>query len=494
MFGRSASASTERLLRSDDVAPPDPEAPAKEEGVVEVTAGLRIREYRHALLTPAGPRRFRTFLTEGLRSVGATEVRVTVPATWDDAAVAAATHTLTIQERFARDRTPATLGGFTEFSANGIADGRRVGVTYGRGMPALGIPGSSSALTAVLLNEDELAVARRGLAMRILGHLAHRTRHFPYPPWWEVRDGPVLAPRDQASSVLKASPPRVPIPDVRVTWRERRAIDISLPATAGDQFNELWAHHPGVAAFLLTAHLAPSADGQIVWIPGAKTPSATAIGDREPRRVGLAFAMIVGTTGPTNEFRLIEDGAGLVLTNDAFARLRDALRAGDEFELPMSSHTSKLRLTFRPPSTGLGAEEDSRPDAEWECFEPAVARLPTGRVAIDRVDLLTPSGILYERVGLQTMANLIESVIATVEGAASTHPVTEPLVLGIEVTLASGTPTRVAVQYRGAPSAILGAVQKAVEVTAAPASLFGEISFRLECRVSPNLGAGLTSA
>jgi|GEM_PF-5588477 len=60
------------------------------------------------------------------------------------------------------------------------------------GTAVAGIPGSEAMLVAALLNGEEYELALRGLATRLLGRLAERARHFPYPPCWAVRDAAVL--------------------------------------------------------------------------------------------------------------------------------------------------------------------------------------------------------------------------------------------------------------------------------------------------------------
>src|SRR5436309_3677649 len=164
---------------------------------VELSAGLYAHEYAHAIDTRDGLRRMRTFVTEGLAALGAQEVSATVPVDWGDDPVRAVLELFRQLERLAADRNPAVLGGYTAFQSIVLGGGRLLGVTYARGTQIRGISVGSFTLAAVLLHEEELRLAERGLGTRVLGRLALRARYFPYPAWWEVRDVPVLGPREQ---------------------------------------------------------------------------------------------------------------------------------------------------------------------------------------------------------------------------------------------------------------------------------------------------------
>jgi hypothetical protein len=229
----------------------DPDAPARGVAAHDLGDGLTVHQYLHAIHGETGPIAVRTLLTEGLAAMKAREVRVTLPAEWDETTVGAAGKLLSTLWRLTAEGRPAKLGGWTGFETSELASGKRVGVTYARGTPIRGIPGAEAALAAVLLHREELELVQQGLATRVLGRLASRARYFPYPPCWEVRTAPVLRASEQAGSLLERMP-RVSVGDLRVTVEESPAggepdttVFLSLPEDAREVFAEIWSSGPG---------------------------------------------------------------------------------------------------------------------------------------------------------------------------------------------------------------------------------------------------------
>ena len=340
----SGSASAGQGVVGETVDEPEtPEGSTRHVRALTLGGGLTVHEYRHVYETQEGRQRMRTFLTEGLVMHGAHEVRLTVPASWSESSVEAALEVLAIQGKFAAEGRAAVLGGFTGLRPRG-GDARLLGITYARGTPIDGIDGSEAALVAVRLHEDELALAQKGLTTRVLGALAERARFFPYPPWWEVRTSPVLGPRDQEHSMLEKIRPWIAVGDVHLTRVDETLLRLSLPREAARAFAE-WRQHPEAEAVTILTTLAPDADGQMIWKPGATEPMATAIHDAVPRRMGYAFVSLLRVDA--NDVRLIEDGVALMLAAEAFDQVREALAAGRDLTLPVETETT-LRVEFRP--------------------------------------------------------------------------------------------------------------------------------------------------
>ena len=333
-----------------DEGPIDPAEAAERVGSSAVSTGLTIHEYRHALAGPESPRLVRTFVTEGLLPLGSQEVRATVPRSWDASSVESVVNVLARQERFVTEGRAAVLGGFTGLRVKGATGGDLLGITYARGTPVAGIDGAEAALVAVRLHEEELELVQKGLATRVLGALATRARFFPYPPWWEVRTEPAFGRRDQEHSLLERIRPWLTVGDAHLTRFDTTTLQLSLPPDAVWTFQSLWEQHPDTGALVLLTQLAPDADGQMVWVPGATEPQATAAGPIAPRRMGHAFAVL--TRAETTSEKLLEDGLGLLLADADFDRVRDALIAGQDLALPVGDGVT-LQLEFRPVDPSL---------------------------------------------------------------------------------------------------------------------------------------------
>lgn len=459
--------------QADEDAAIDTDAPARRVATRQVRDGLAIHEYHHAAFSVRGPFPVRTFMTEGLAALEAREVRATVPAGWDDPAIAVVGKLFSTLHQLAADGRPAMLAGWSGFQASGLSGGALIGVTYARGTPVLGIPGADAALVAVLLHPEELELVQQGLMTRVLGRLATKARHFPYPPCWEVRTTPVFRMKEQAESLL-ARMPLAGCGDLRVTVEESNegapaaTVCLSLAADDVGTLAEIWSDAtPSVVA--LAALLSPDADGQATWVPGQTERTANTC-VTAPRRLGYAFLTVAFIDDSPAMLRYIEDGVGLILPEAARARLREALASGEALELPIDGE-SRLVLELR--SEGR------------ETYQPAAPRSQTGPVKIDRIVLLLPDDELRARVEVATLTGLITSVEQILERVAGLHPMDAPTELAIGLTLAPEQQPRVQLAYRGVrQDALLITLAKELEALA-PVPVRGEVPFRIEATIQP---------
>jgi len=472
----------------------DPAAPATAARARQVGDQLTIHEYRHAAVTADGVIAARTFVTEGIAAVGAQEIRVTAPADWDERAIGVITTLLAKLARFAAEGEPAVLGGFTGFHNQGLPGVDHVGVLYARGTEVAGIPGAETALVAVLLHPDELALVQRGLATRVLACLSLRARVFPYPACWEVRQAPVLSPADHAESTLARIAPQATLGDVRVTVvtdgptpaasTEAVAI-VSLPARAARRLAAEWL--PSAPRMLvLLAQPAPDLDGLKVWVPGSDEPTA-AVATSEVHRMGCAFVALAGVDGQAPALKHLEDGVTVLLDPARFDQVRAALTAGDDLSLELDGGAA-LRIEFRPddvlddPFTGATL----RAAGGWERRRPgSPAPPPEGRARLDQVVLLVPDEVLRARVAVDELAAFVRAIVPIVDRVADDHPPVETLSIKLGLSLAPGRGPEVEVASRGrAPAALFEELLEALQALAPP-PVHGEVPFHVDLIVEP---------
>lgn len=454
----------------------DPSAPAVRVDSFALAPQLRVHMFRHAICSPGGVVPLRTFLSEGLSGWGASEVSVTQPAGWGDAAMGSALNLLKDLAVFAADGRPAVLGGYTGFRSKAFGLDRLVGVTYARGTAVRGLPGGVANLAAVLLHAEEYELVQRGLAARVLGRLAARALYFPYPACWELRDRPVLGLAEQMRSVIHDVGPRLPLGDARVTMVDDLILDVSLPPEAVRVFRELWEASPTADAFFFPAHLAPDADAQRIWLPDATEPHATARSADPPRRMGYAFGLFA-TTPEASRVTLPEDGAMVGLTPRDFAELRESVLTGRDVDLPVEPRFT-LRVRFR---------SDAPVQPGWVRHEPSGGpRVDVGRVAVSGVTLLVTNDELAERVETRALADLIERATQAMERVACERPVDAKVPVAAAFTLRPGAPPEVQVAWQGTEApALLGPLHEAL-IALEPIEVRGEVAFRLETEVHPH--------
>ncbi len=442
-----------------------------------LTARLRVRAYVHTVAIRGVPTALRTFVSEGFASRGGSEVRVSMPAAWDDAAQGAALALLRAVDESADEHGVPALGGFTAFRSPALGGGRTLGVLWARGGELPGVRGSVAMLAAVLLHDEEFDLVQEGHAARVLGRLAMRARHFPFPYWWELRDAPVLTREAMRASVLENVGPRMGAGDARATRIGERAYELSLPDEAAETFCALWRELPTQDAFVLHTHLSPAAEAQYVW--PADASGGNAVGSATAQRYGFAFAMLVGA-GDDDRVRHIEDGLAVVLTPATFARVREALEHGRRIVVPLAdgaTFTVKVRpASLEDPFTGAALLAAGG----WETHEPDTAAPSLGRATLDRVVLMLSDADTRARVDADTLASITRAVHDTVESLAARHPVRAPVSLAVQLTLVPFRAPKVDVAWRGASAPALLDPLRAALMAMPAADVRDEVPLRLD--------------
>jgi hypothetical protein len=465
----------------------DPSAAATHIATTRVSDRLVVHEWAHAYHGKDEPIAVRTFITEGLEAMGATEVRATVPADWTDAALDAARKILVVQEGFAADGKPAVLGGFTGFRSPPLAGDKIIGVTYARGMPVPGIPRSATSLVTVLLHADELAIAERGLATRILGLLAFEERLFPYPWCWTVRATPVLTLARQEKSLIERAG-YLACGDTRVTIESAaghapQTIVISLPPDAAPKLASALSEPADARVLALVAKLSPNADGQQVWGADGEL-RATTCGGEMPRRMGATFVVIGASEEDPATFRRIEDGVAFVVSAAQFDRVRDALTEGRDLTMTIDDAVELVvehrRNVIVDPFTGAATT------ADWERYRPNQPAPRMGRVSTDQIVLLNSEEQLAERIETPILAAEIKRVQEVVERLAGEQPVERAMSIAVGLTYAPGTPPKVQLAFGGGPEPMMLESLHYELTHSAPVAVRGEVAFRIELKVHPH--------
>lgn len=447
----------------------NPEAPAQKAQLIEFSAELSVQEYRHAINTADGALQLRTFVSRGLSNLGAAELRFTLPADWGNEIVSWAISFLGELLRLTKEGRPAELGGFTGLRSSIFGSGL-IGFIYARATPLLGIDEGQLAL--VLLNEEELNLVMEGNATRILGRLAERARFFPYPPWWELRAEPVLSRHAQQESILLKIPVRVGPRDSRVTRIDDKRIVVSLGPQAPQMFRRMWEQGAIVDVFALVAMLAPDADAQMVWIPGADAPCATSAGDRPPRKFGHSFAAFLRQSEESDRYRMIEDGLGIFLENGSFERLRDALCAGT----PLIVHLAD----------GATLEVQFRPKEGWEIYEPDGGKRPqTGRLETTMITLLLADSLLASRVEVEVLAGVMQQIEHLIENLAAKYTVRSTVDVSLAITLRPNNPCEAEISWRhGDASALHQPLYEAL-IAMPPVDVRDDVPFQIDAKIHP---------
>ena len=462
----------------------EPGASAVEMPSTALSPTLTAREFLHAHSTREGVLQVRTFVSVGLKARGAREISITLPRSWPAGTTYLALDLLKLLDGYAAEGRPAVLGGWTGFESTELGSGRPLGLIYARGTPIRGVPVGPSTLCAVLVHAEEYALAQRGYGTRVLARLANDARSFPYPPWWALRDRPVFSLREASESLVDAGAPRLAFGDVRVTALEGE-IQLSLPGDAAGEIDGLLRSRPDLAALTLQAHLAPDADGQMLWFAGEKVPRANAPHGHKPTRMGHSFALFV-RHGEVDSMHLTEDSVACVLCAASFEKLLASLRGGQEQLVPMLNGMP-LRVLFRAESDEGEIRVQTVGGVTWT--EVSVPRKPgpsSSRVSDFRIVLLLPEKEISERVASSDLAQTAASIQAEIERAATAHPVSATCAITVRYTLSPGLPPRILLgAAKSARPALFAPLHEAIKALPLP-SATGDIAFEVHATLRPH--------
>jgi hypothetical protein len=324
------------------VRPEPPEAARKRRAqlqVVDVVPGLRVHISQEDAL--GGP--CWTFLSEGFAPHGQREISISLKRRPGEPWSAYPAELLSYFEAIfplAQAGKFVGPGDCSEVGPHGIVERHFRGVIFAE-TPEV------PALVGILAYADELDLARKIHAQRVLTRLGAATRHFPFPRVTD-RDRPsVVKPGDDAS--ILHGVPRVRLPKSSASWRGANGIvqlADSEHARVTSAFDQVGTSNP--IAWLTGA--APGADGAFLWHPGQQGPAAISApggtGGPSSTAAHLSGAFLLLVPNETTSIRPFEDGLALLLAPDAWGAVVTALREHQDLRLTGADGTSTLELSW----------------------------------------------------------------------------------------------------------------------------------------------------
>ncbi len=180
---------------------------------------------------------------------------------------------------------------------------------------------------------------------RVLARLGEQSGCFPFPIWSDLSRRSVASPRETESALSTVS--RIRAAGMHFVIEGKR-LRVRVPKLArGVLGRGVGALAPGTPFALLTEP-APNADALLVWHPGQAEPKAIyAEGSEGARLTGGCLAVVPG--GQKDEIRVMEDGYTLLLSNDSWGSLANALLGENTISLPMADDaTLEIEWLYEP--------------------------------------------------------------------------------------------------------------------------------------------------
>jgi hypothetical protein len=256
---------------------------------------------------------------------------------------------------------------------------------------AVRIPGVNfvdAPLAVVLLQPDEIPVARALGAYRVLSLLGQQAQYFPAPPWNDRDRPPVCDQSALEQSYLAALDVR-PLPGVyarvpmsapiegsqpgqRYQAGPGKKIVVRITAAANESIRQAIEPMPTLEPFAWTLQADPTSNVRLVWRPGDTRQHSIMPGDAVASSITGGYLAFTPSDSHPEGGRIHEDGFLVHLRPAHWQRVREALLAGETYVLP-AEHPDLLEVCF-----------------VWDSLN--------HKVQLDSVMLYQPNEVLAQRV------------------------------------------------------------------------------------------------
>jgi hypothetical protein len=296
-----------------------------------LTDTLAFTVFEHEITTLGRVIACWTFVSDGLVGMGQKELALTIKRGRDEHPEGIAREVgsfLVDMYRRAGQGRRVDVGDLTLFGGPGPAGVRGFAYVAPETLPGVELP--LLTLAAIALIGLEAPLARNYGPARVLARLAVHYRHYPCPPWWERGRAAVAAGAGDDTSLL-AQMVRVHVRGVCARMAGSN-VRLSVHPGAREALQRTLFETPSDVAFAMLIAPDPEADGMLVWRPGDDQLAAATPEGSRGERLSLAFVgFAVGVDDVGG--RVMEDGAMLMFTTEAWATLGAALAAGEPLTL-----------------------------------------------------------------------------------------------------------------------------------------------------------------
>jgi hypothetical protein len=299
--------------------------------------GLEATIHSHDILIDGRGTAAWTMVTQGLSSVGQSEVAFTIRRPWWPRSFPAGVlKYVPVLKHFASEGNVVRDGDISGYRAPGPFEfGEFVGVAFVTAEAIAGIELPRAALAGVFLTEGELAMAVHCSVRRVLHRLGKEARYFPTPYWSDPSRASVYSTADVEASLL-AKFSRAKLEQATATLTGE-VMELSLPRSVGPKIAE---HLEQGQAIAVVPGRSPGAVAALVWSPGQTEAEAIFAEGARPTAIAATFVGLVPNEAPSDEIRFMEDGYAVVLSSATTARLIETLKSGGA--LPIGKGESRV--------------------------------------------------------------------------------------------------------------------------------------------------------
>jgi len=192
----------------------------------------------------------------------------------------------------------------------------------------------------IALTHNEAAVAQEFGCHRVISRMVLQSSWFPIPGWIDRDRADVTRMAENAGSIHVRTQQlkRARIYGLSAILAENGDLILRLPENPERraEFQALVARVAVSDGMVLESFLPSDADAMLSWKTGNKTPQVLRRSAEQKRCLSLAF-LSFGQQPNRNEWLIVEDGVGLILTRQAWSSVLDAMNRGFNLDMPVIS-------------------------------------------------------------------------------------------------------------------------------------------------------------
>jgi len=391
---------------------------------VELIPGkLKVRIFLHVIDSQKGPVPCWSYVTEGLWAHGQKELIFTLSRKPNEKPLDYSRDLLNLFKNvyeLAKQGRLVNVGDYSEFGPSGFlgrSDLRGIGYVTPQILQGVKVLGPH--LAGIFLTDEELAIAKSLGVTRVMANLGWAYRYYPCPPWFERDRSSVLLSKPMQEHSILTHMGRGPVQGAWILLDHEKQLFLSVLPAARSKLQALLTKSPPRAPLALLIEADPRANACMVWAPGQSGLSAITSPNSDGLvRTGNFLALVPGQ--PENEFRYVEDGFSLMLTDASWKVIREAMASGKPVSVPITKSGMNFQLewvveTYESPVDGATYYATGG----WHTYDTRGRHSPqkTGPVSVKHVVLLTT----VEEISQRTTTEDLDALIKSVENLVDDH-------------------------------------------------------------------------
>lgn len=352
-----------------------------------------------------------------------------------------------------------------------------------------GVNFAQGTLAVIPLTKEELDVYEVGGPSRVTGRLSHQSSYYPFPTWCDRARASVFSVADvramKAERVSHASSESLYEAGV---IEQGTMLNLSVPPKAQERFADLVKSLSDENAVMLMLGVDPRANAFLVW--GAGDSRAVSPPGSDGSILSGSFVELLPGASE-NEFRRFGDGYVVMLTADAWSKLKTAVSGRIGFSLSSTGGGELKQFVLSQPTSSYHNPVDrTNYEAEqgWVQYSSGgTGPKSTGPVVVDKYVLLTDQTKMAEYISVTSLVDYmkaIEEMVATHVSQLKKETSTYEMIIESEVSPGGKAVYRVAARPPGIPSSLIRAVHQWLGAIKAP-STKGQIRFQVLLRLWP---------